>query len=305
MPELLDGLDVDCEQGAPLGPKTWYGVGGCAECLARPASVAQLAQLMQRCHEQGTPVRVLGAGANLLVARDVPGVVIELSAPAFQGISAEGTTLTVGAGVDLFKLVLDAAKRGLAGLEQVAGIPATVGGAVRMNAGGAFGDIGTHVARLRLMTEAGETYTVERSALHFGYRHTNIDAPLILEAELTLSEDDPDAVMRRVKEIFLYKKNSQPMAASSAGCAFKNPPNNPPKNAADANENQSAGALIDRAGLKGYRHGSAQVSDVHANFITVDEAGDARDVLAVIEHVEREVSERFGVELEREVVVWP
>jgi len=298
MPELLDGLDVDCEYGAPLGPRTWYGVGGCAACLARPASVQQLAQLMQRCHEEQTPVRVLGAGANLLVARDVPGVVIELSAPAFQGIDQDGTTLTVGAGVDLFKLVLDAAKRGLAGLEQVAGIPATVGGAVRMNAGGAYGDIGAHVARLTLMTEAGETYPIDRSALHFGYRHTNIDAPLIVQAELSLSEDDPDAVMRRVKEMFLYKKNSQPLSASSAGCAFKNPPK-------DAADGAGAGALIDRAGLKGHRHGSAEVSDLHANFITVDKDGQAGDVLAVIEHVEREVSEQFGVQLEREVVVWP
>lgn len=295
---LVAGLHVPHETDAPLGPRTWYGVGGCAEVLARPGSVGQLAKLMQACDEAGVPVRVLGSGANLLVAADVPGVVVALSAEAFGALRCEGTRLTAGAGFDLFKLVHEAAKRGLAGLERVAGIPASVGGAVRMNAGGAFGEIGDHVRRVRVMDEAGEVRDLDRSELVFGYRRTNIAAPLILEVEFELGEGDPAALRRRVKEIFAYKKGSQPMGASSAGCAFKNPPK-------EASDGLGAGALIDRAGLKGYAVGRAHVSEVHANFVVVGEGGEARDVLAVIEHVERTVAERFGVALEREVVVWP
>ncbi|MFW6059033.1 MAG: UDP-N-acetylmuramate dehydrogenase [Phycisphaeraceae bacterium] len=295
---LLIELDVPHTRDVPLGPRTWYGVGGRAEALAQPTSVQQLAAVMQRCHERAVPVRVLGSGANLLVADDVPGVVIELSAPAFGELRAEGATLIVGSGYDLFKLVLEAARRGLAGLEQVAGIPATVGGAVRMNAGGAFGDIGSHVQRVRVMDWTGEVYDLPRSELSFGYRHTNIHAPLILEAAFGLGEDDPDALMRRVKETFFYKKTSQPMGASSAGCAFKNPPK-------DAADGAGAGALIDRAGLKGHAVGKARVSEVHANFIVAEEGAAACDVLAVIEHVQETVAQRFGVQLEREVVVWP
>ncbi len=244
------------------------------------------------------PVRVLGSGANLLVADDVPGVVVELNNPAFRELRLEGTQLIVGAGYDLFKLVMETARRGLAGLEQVAGIPASVGGAVRMNAGGAFGEIGAHVQRVRVMHENGEMSDLMRDALTFSYRRTSIDAPLILEVEFALSPADPTELSQRVKEIFFYKKNSQPMGASSAGCAFKNPPK-------DAAEGEGAGALIDRAGLKGFAIGKASVSTVHANFITADEGAAASDVLRVIEHVQHEVARQFDVQLEREVVVWP
>ncbi|MEX2671974.1 MAG: UDP-N-acetylmuramate dehydrogenase [Phycisphaeraceae bacterium] len=297
--DLLADLNIAHERDVPLGPKTWYGVGGAAEVLATPESIAQLGELAVRCHEADVPLRVLGSGANLLVADEgVPGVVVQLSEPTFSAVRREGTTLHVGAGADLFKLVLDSTRQGLAGLETVAGIPASVGGAVRMNAGGAYGDIGSSVSRVQVMAANGQVYYRDRADLVFSYRRTNIVAPLILEVAFDLVEDDPDVLMKRVKEIFFYKKNSQPMGAASAGCAFKNPP-------AESAEGMSAGKLIDQAGLKGYRHGGAHVSDVHANFIAADKSATAADILAVIQHVQQTVRDRFNVELEREVVVWP
>ncbi|MFA9479690.1 UDP-N-acetylmuramate dehydrogenase [Phycisphaerales bacterium AB-hyl4] len=297
--DLLADLNIAHERNVPLGPKTWYGVGGPAEVLATPASIAQLGELAVRCHEANVPLRVLGSGANLLVSDEgVPGVVVQLSEPAFTNVEREGTMLRVGAGADLFKLVLDSTREGLAGLETVAGIPASVGGAVRMNAGGAYGDIGSSVSRVQVMSGNGQVYYRDRADLVFSYRKTNIVAPLILQVEFALEEDDPETLMKRVKEIFFYKKNSQPMGAASAGCAFKNPP-------AEAADGAGAGKLIDQAGLKGYRHGRAHVSEVHANFIAADEGATAADVLAVISHVQQTVRERFDVELEREVVVWP
>ncbi len=295
--EALAGVDVPLERDVPLGPLTWYGVGGKAALLARPRDEAQLAALVQRCRSADVPVYVLGSGANLLVSDvGVDAVVVRLDAEPFVTMRVDGTAVTAGGGFDLFKLVLETARAGLSGLETVAGIPATVGGAVRMNAGGAYGEIGGLVRRVRVMNRAGEVYDRHRDGLRFEYRRSNVDEPIILEVEFELAEDDPDDLMRRVKEIFLYKKSTQPMADASAGCAFKNP---------REQSELSAGALIDRAGLKGFRLGGAEVSKKHANFIVTHAGCTASDVLAVIEHVQQTVQQRFGVTLEREVVVWP
>ena len=299
------------ETDVPLGPRTWYGVGGNAQILAHPSSVAQLAALADRCARNHVPVRVLGSGANLLVAdQGVPGVVVELDDPTFKQVQVDGHIVTVGAGYDLMKLVLDMAKHGLGGLEVMAGIPASVGGAVRMNAGGAFGEIGPIVRRVQVMSDNGQVYYRDRDDLRFEYRKTNIVAPYILEVEFELAQEDPDDLMKRVKEIFMYKKTTQPMAERSAGCAFKNP--RPAANASDDDEQPAsrdplpgAGELIDKAGLKGHRIGNAEVSDKHANFIFTHPGGTASDILALMDHVQKVVHEQFGIRLEREVVVWP
>jgi UDP-N-acetylmuramate dehydrogenase len=266
--------------------------------LARPASIDQLSELAGRCHQRGVPLRVLGKGANLLVREGtVPGVVVSLEAAFFREARIDGGEVTAGSGADLFKLVRQTARAGLAGLEQVAGIPASVGGAVRMNAGGAFGDIGSFVRRVTVMEQDGRVSTHEAAELVFGYRRSNISAPLILEATLALEPGEPSAVMQRVKEVFAYKKASQPMAEKSAGCAFKNP---------ISQSELGAGALVERAGLKGTTIGGARISHRHANFVVTDrETGSAEDVYKLIEHVREQVARVHGIELEREVVVWP
>jgi UDP-N-acetylmuramate dehydrogenase len=256
----------------------------------------------------GEPVYVLGRGANLLVAdRGVGGVVVVLDDPFFTRVSVEGGTVLAGAGADLPRLVLDTAKRGLAGLEGLAGIPATLGGAVRMNAGGAFGSIGQVVAAVTVVESDGTVRTLDRDELVFSYRSSSIAAPCIADVRLELAEDDADSLGRRIKEIFLFKKTTQPLAENSAGCAFKNPVDP----AVDANDyggplpRVSAGKLIDQAGLKGFRSGGAQVSTHHANFITTHPGCTAGDVLAVMDHVADVVFQKYGIRLQREVVVWP
>jgi len=300
--DLLAQLHIRTETDVPLGPRTWYGVGGTAAILAHPSSIAQLGALVARCREHAQPMYILGSGANLLVREGtVPGVVIALDDPGFAQLHIDGNRVTVGAGYDLMRLVRETARAGLSGLEAVAGIPATVGGAVRMNAGGAFGEIGSAVDRVQVMTGTGQVYYRDRDDLVFAYRHANIEAPFITEVRFELEPGQPEALLNRVKEIFLYKKNSQPLADNTAGCAFKNPP------ATEDNPHpEPAGKLIDGCGLKGYRDGSAYVSDVHANFICVDkENGKADDVARVIEHVQDVVAQATGITLEREVVIWP
>ena len=308
--KILTDLNIRHDCGVPLGPLTWYGVGGPASLLAYPSSVQQLSALAARCHEMELPVYVLGSGANLLVAdQGVQGMVVQLDDPCFKQVKTDGNTLTVGAGVDLAKLVLQSAKAGLKGLECLAGIPASVGGAVRMNAGGLFGEIGQSVRRVMVCDASGQIYYRDNDDLIFGYRKTNITARYILEVEFELSQDNPESLMRQVKEIFLFKRNSQPLADRSAGCAFKNPeavgPGVVSADEADSNQQVSAGQLIDRAGLKGLRIGGAEVSPRHANFIVTHTGCTANDIVAVLERVQQTVLERFGVLLDREVVVWP
>jgi len=294
---LLGDLDLPWQRDAPLGPRTWYGIGGAADVLAHPQSIEQLQTLMQRCHEHAVPLYVLGGGANLLVTDGgVRGIVVLLDAPAFTETHRRGDHLTVAAGHDLQKLILAAARDGLGGLETLAGIPASVGGALRMNAGGRFGAIGDHVHEVLALDAAGRLKSHPRHALHFGYRATNIAEPIIVSVTFALTEADPAALRERVKEIYGYKKSSQPLADSSAGCAFKNPP-------ADVSE-KGAGQLIDEAGLKGFRIGGAEVSPRHANFIVLHPGGTADDVLRLIRAVTHRVHEATGVMLQREVVVW-
>ncbi len=313
--QTLEGLGIRHEVDVPIGQKmTWYGVGGQASVLAHPAGVAQLSALAARCYESGLPIYVLGSGANLLVRDEgVAGMVVKLDDPSFAQIKVEGTKLTAGPGVDLFKLVLECAKEGLAGLAHVAGIPASVGGAVRMNAGGAFGDIGSTVHKVHVMAENGQAYCRDRDDLVFGYRTTNIVAPYILDVEFDMDEADPQEIARRVKEIFLYKKTTQPMAENSAGCAFKNPsivkPGHEHDDADDGppppTERVSAGKLIDEAGLKGHRIGGAEVSQRHANFIFTHPGATASDVIELMDHIQQTVLDQRGIALQREVVIWP
>jgi len=314
MHQFLADLNIHYQTDVPLAPLTWCGLGGPARILATPSSIQQLSTLLARCHDEQIPVYILGSGANLLVRDEgVDGLVVQLSDPAFGAIRPDDDGLSVGAGCDLGKLVLHAAKAGRAGLEGLAGIPATVGGAVRMNAGGSFGEIGRAVRRIQVIDAAGQVYYRDRDDLHFGYRHTNIDAKVIAAVDFELTEQDPAELIQQVKRVFLYKKNTQPLGERSAGCTFKNPtPPTPSVSDDDASQAEPAaetatwpaGKLIDEAGLKGHRIGGAHVSDRHANFILIDPGATAADVLALIDHIRDTVADKFNVTLHRELVLW-
>ncbi|MCA9284628.1 MAG: UDP-N-acetylmuramate dehydrogenase [Phycisphaerales bacterium] len=303
MSSLFADLDVEVETDAPIGQQTWYGIGGRADLLVHPRSVGDLATLVRRCVRSDTPLRVLGAGANLLVADEgVDGVVLRLDAPPFTEVlyNARGAveTMRAGAGADLARVVMDATRRGLEGLSQMAGIPASVGGAVHMNAGGAYGAIGDSVHSVACLTRAGEVVVYPREELRFGYRETNLPDPVILWAAFSLEETDPLRLRERVKEIFAYKKSTQPLAEHSAGCAFRNPLD------PVSERRLSAGKLIDEAGLKGLAVGGATVSTRHGNFVTVRPGTRADDVLRLLDLVRERVFAHCGIELEPEIAIW-
>ncbi len=290
---IFSGLEDIVETGYPLAKRTWYGLGGPAEYFIRPQTTEQLKKVVRRCNENGIPMYVMGFGSNLLVRDEgVRGAVIKFEAKPFTHIEFNGHEVTAGAGAELSKLVLTCVEKGLSGVEALTGIPGSVGGAVRMNAGGNFGDFGAAVETVTLMDKSGNVFEKSKPELVFDYRQVNITAKFILSARLKLNAADSEQVLRTVKEIWIYKKNSQPLNTKNAGCIFKNPPG------------ASAGALIDKAGLKGMRIGGAVVSDKHANFILAEEGCTSRDVTGLIEIVRQKVKEQFDVELDLEIEIW-
>ncbi|MHC4992071.1 MAG: UDP-N-acetylmuramate dehydrogenase [Planctomycetota bacterium] len=300
---LFGDLEVEVTPDAPVGASTWYGVGGHADLLVRPRSLESLATLCKRCSRTGTPLRVLGAGANLLVADGgVGGVVVRLDASVFQEIkyNPDGDihALRAMAGADLARTLMETTRQGLQGLDHMAGIPASIGGAIRMNAGGRFGAISDNLRSVTCVTKNGDLVTYPISELRFDYRRTNIPDPIIVSAVFALTAGDPVALRERVKEIFQYKKASQPLAEHSAGCAFRNPID------PVLEQRVSAGRLIEEAGLKGEHVGGASISRQHANFIVTEPGATASDVLELMELVRQRVFDHCGLELEREVVVW-
>lgn len=286
---------------------TWFGIGGGADRFATVRSAEQL----RRAIEIDPVLRVLGDGANLLVDDDgVAELVVKMEGELAEWVidPAKGT-VRAGAGANLPKLINETVRQGLAGLETLGGIPASVGGALVMNAGGKFGEIEQFVVRVHGLTREGREVTLERKDIAFAYRRSGLKDLVLTSCELQLAPDDAAAVRKRLKEVMAYKKTSQPMAEKSAGCTYKNPTlEHDIMDLYDANGRAGrrvpAGLLIDRAGLKGLAVNAVSVSDVHANFFVTKPGATAHDVIFLMNEVERRVLDRYGVQLEREVVVW-
>jgi len=290
---IFSGLEKIVETNYPLAKCTWYGLGGPADYFIRPETVKQLRDVVQRCNENNIAIYALGFGSNILISDDgLRAAVIKLEAEKFAQIQFDGEQLTAWAGAELSELVLTCVKKGLSGIEALTGIPGSIGGAVRMNAGGAFGDIGAAIETVTLMDSQGNIFEESKPELMFDYRRTNITAKFILNARLKLTGSDPEQIMRTVKEIWIYKKNSQPLNTRNCGCIFKNP------------RGVSAGALIDRASLKGLQIGGAIVSEKHGNFIIAEKGCKSRDVVRLIDAIKERVKEQFGIELELEIEIW-
>ena len=289
----FSGMEDFVTENVPLANKTWYRIGGPARWYVQPRNPDELRDAALRCAENEIPLFVLGLGANLLVSdAGVNGAVFKLDADYWRRVRYDKTTVEVGAGADIQKLIVRTVRQGLAGVECLAGIPGTIGGAVRMNAGGKFGDIGALITRVQVMDAHGTIFDRTKDDLVFDYRSTNIVGPFILGATLELDEDDPERITQHTKEIWMYKRNSQPLNTKNCGCIFKNP------------RGLSAGALIDQAGLKGMRVGGAEVSTKHANFIVAYPGCKADDVMTLMKIVREKVYDKHQISLESEVKVW-
>ncbi|MEW4489567.1 UDP-N-acetylmuramate dehydrogenase [Thalassoglobus sp. JC818] len=289
----LDQFSEITKFDEPLAPLTWLKVGGPAQIFIEPRTEEELEGVLRAVSEEGLPVRLLGGGSNVLVRDDgFAGVVIKLTGDAFSDIKTEGTRLRVGGAAPLSHVISSAVGVGLAGLENLVGIPGTIGGAIKGNAGGRHGEIGQFVKSVDVMTANGDRFTRSGDELSFDYRTSSINELVVISAELEMPQEDPDEITKRMRQIWIMKKSSQPFSFQSAGCIFKNP------------RGLSAGALIEQAGLKGTRVGNAEVSDRHANFIVTHSDATATDVLQLIELIKSRVHEVHGVELATEIQIW-
>ncbi|MBL7073893.1 UDP-N-acetylmuramate dehydrogenase [candidate division KSB1 bacterium] len=274
----------------PLADHTSYGIGGKADLYLVPEDETDLENLFRFVHGRKIPWFVIGNGTNLLVSdRGFRGFVVDLK-KGWDRIVVEGQGVRVGAGVGLEKLTSFCARKNLKGLEFLAGIPGTVGGAIIMNAG-AFGQEISHKLRtVTAMVPDGRIEVLKKDEIGFGYRQSGtLRKNIMLEACFGLEPGEKELINQRMRQLLKERRQRQPLSLPSAGSVFKSPIDRP------------AGQLIEEAGLKGIRIGDAMVSKKHANFIVNLARARAEDVLALIEEVKGRVKNRFGVELELEI----
>lgn len=286
--ELAEGV----KRQYPLGALTTYSVGGAAALFIRPASKEEVLRVAKATALANVPVLLVGKGSNLLVSDSgFEGIVLQLGS-AFERVLIEGNKVSVGAAASMPVVARRTAAEGLSGFEWAVGVPGSVGGAVRMNAGGHGSDMGevlTSVSCVDMCTGTLLDRTVEE--LELGYRSSSVGvSEAVLGAELLLRTGSVVESGRLLAEIVRWRRENQP-GGQNAGSVFVNPPGD------------SAGRLIDLAGVRGLRIGTAQVSEKHANFIQADIGGSAEDVFRVMNEVRERVGEAFGVDLVAETVL--
>jgi UDP-N-acetylmuramate dehydrogenase len=287
--DAVGRLGARVRLGEPLGPLTTYRVGGPAAAFVRIEDEADLAAVAEAVRATGVPTLAVGKGSNLLVAdAGFDGLAVVLG-DAFATIELDGTRVRAGAGAALPVVARRTAAAGLTGFEWAVGVPGSIGGAVRMNAGGHGSDMAASLERVRVLDlRTGEDEEVPAAALHLGFRRSDLAAHhLVVRADLRLAEGDRARAEATIAEIVRWRRAHQPGGAN-AGSVFVNP-------AGDA-----SGRLVEVAGAKGVRIGTAAVSTKHANFIIADEGGRADDVFALMLEVQRRVREATGVLLRSE-----
>lgn len=295
-PKILAGLPelgAELRRGVWLAELTSLGIGGTTD-LVRIQRHEAIPGLLKLLDEHGVPHKFLGGGSNLLVVDgELPFVVLQL-VKGDPEISLEGNIASVDAAADLGRTVTFCAKNNLGGMEGLIGVPGTVGGALRMNAGAYGTQIGSYVREVKVYRAAERKIEILRGEqISFEYRHTSF-APddMMLAVKLELPSKPYPEILQGIRICNEKRRSSQPLGQKSAGCIFKNPPGG------------SAGRMIDELGLKGFSHGDARVSERHANFFVNAGQASAADMLALIADVRERVQRAYGVTLENEVVVW-
>ena len=288
-------------KNAPLAPLTTFRVGGPADWLVTLRSVDEVRAVITVARDEGLPVSVLGGGSNLLVADEgVRGLVIRVHGGevAMRG----DATVRADAGVTINGLVRWTINRGVAGVEAWAGTPGTVGGAVHGNAHFQGRLISELIQRVTVVTPSAEILDVDVVDMQFGYDHSRLHRTreVVVSADFHAGTGEVSALRAVARESLAFRKRTQPLDAASAGCIFQNP--DPARDSIPAGVPASAGALVDRAGLKGTHEGNARVSPTHANFIVNQGGATARDIARLIDRCRDEVMNQLGVRLREEVV---
>lgn len=292
IPDALRAPGIAVREGEPLAARTTLRIGGPARFFAEVADAEALARVLRFASAEGLPLLVLGKGSNLLVPdAGFPGVVVVLGG-TFRAVRVEGAEVVAGGGVSLMALAVAARDAGLSGVENVSGIPSSVGGAVRINAGSYGSEIFDVLVSATLVSRAGEARAVAATEIPHGYRWTALCErdDVVAEARFRLSKKSPAEIAERMAEVAARRRDALPKQPN-AGSIFKNPPG------------LFAGKLLEECGLKGRRVGGAEISPVHANVIVNTGGATAEDVKALMTEMKKAVKGRFGIELEPEIQI--
>lgn len=281
--------------GEPLSKHTSFRIGGPAEAMAFPKNREELAELLNKsCLWDRKPV-ILGAGTNVLAPDEgMKGLIICLK-DCLDGMErVDGTSIRVMAGVTMARAAVFAASQGLSGLEFAHGIPGTIGGGVYMNAGAYGGELGSLCREVELMDREGKTHVLNHEQMDFSYRHSCLEETdwIVVSALLSLEPGKEETIRARMKELQAKRLASQPLNYPSAGSAFKRP------------QGGYAAALIDQAGLKGFRVGDAAISEKHGGFAVNLGKATAEDMKTLLKEVSEKVEAQSGIHLEPEIRVW-
>jgi UDP-N-acetylmuramate dehydrogenase len=298
---LREAFGDRLHEHAPLAPLTTFKIGGAAECLLITENADEVRRAVVLARAAGLPVTMLGGGSNVLVSdAGVRGLVIRMRSGEIKQIDAG--QIRADGGVTINGLVRWTITHGLAGLEAWAGTPGTVGGAIFGNAHFQGRNISDLVTQVTLVGVDGATADVPTGEMDFAYDFSRLHRTreVVISADFRVAPGEPESLRAAARESLAYRKRTQPLAMPSAGCIFQNP--DPARDDVPRGIPCSAGALVDRAGLKGAREGEARVSPTHANFIINEGEATASDVRALIERCQAEVRRQFGVELREEIV---
>ena len=274
----------------PLSKHTTYGIGGPAEIMVFPENKTDLIQIIRTARKMNQPVSILGSGSNILISDNgIKGVVISLK-NTLKLIEIENQKLYAECGSMLGRIVKQAVKHNLIGLENLNGVPGTLGGALVMNAGAWGGEISENLVQVELIDEDGKLRYLQKNEINFSYRQSSVNKKdILLSAEFLLKKADKEIINKNFVEAQTGRKSTQPLNKRSAGSLFKNP------------KGHSAGKLIDEAGLKGFSIGQAKISDKHANFFINEGNASSKDMLQLIKKAHQTVKEKFNINLELEV----
>ncbi|MBL7084849.1 MAG: UDP-N-acetylmuramate dehydrogenase [Candidatus Omnitrophica bacterium] len=277
----------------PLNIHTTLGVGGAAGVWVEPRDCQELKKVICHCLNERIPYVVIGKGSNILFSdRGFKGIVVCLNSPQFTKMEVKRNCVSSGAGLSLNTLIRETQKRGLAGLEFLAGIPASIAGALVMNAGNRQKGIGSLAKSVTVMDKQGRVRILKSKQLRFGYRQSNLNRYIVLEAVLKLVKGSPKTIKENITRALTRKRKTQDLSFKSAGCIFRNP-----------RYDLTAGEMIEACGLKGRREGGAEISGKHANYIVNRNGAKAKDILYLIKLAQEEVKKKFDVLLEPEIKI--
>ena len=289
----FDDLAVTVQLAEPLAKHTWLGVGGVTQYFCEPVSAESLSTVVSRCNEMGIKLRVIGGGSNVLVPSDgIEAMVVRLSAPPFCGVEVDGQSVRVGAGAKLVHLVSAAVQVGLSGLEDLVGIPGTVGGGLVGNAAAHGCNLGQRVHSVTVMLPDGSTEDRLRDDIAFASSWSSLDGAIVLSARFDLDEDDPERLTKRMQKQWIVERSEQPSGTRSVAMMFKDP------------VGTTAESLIAQAGCRDLCIGGASIYPSCANYVVTEVGCPSSDVQELVEKVRGIVREKLGVELAPRIRVW-